>query len=69
MSSYGDRDEMVKLNIAGLKEVINEYRDDFIGKIFIGRRNGFFEGEDEALKLLQQEYQDNCCLRTCKCHD
>lgn len=58
VSSYGDREERVKLNIDSLKEVINEYRNDFIGKIFIGRRSGFFDGEDEALKSLQQEYQD-----------
>lgn len=58
VSSYGDRDEMVKLNVDGIREVINEYRNDFIGKIFVGKRNGFFDGQEEALKSLQQEYPD-----------
>lgn len=58
VSSYGDRDEMVRLNIDGIKEVINEYRNDFVGKIFIGKRNGFFDEQDDALKSLQQEYED-----------
>lgn len=58
VSSYGDRDEMVKLNIDALKEVIDEYKDNFIGKIFIGKRKGFFDEYDEDLKLLQQTYQD-----------
>lgn len=58
VSSYGDRDEMVKLNVDGIREVINEYRNDFIGKIFIGKRSGFFDGQEDALKSLQQEYPD-----------
>ena len=58
VSSYGDRDGMVKLNIKGINEVINEYHDDFIGKIFIGRRSGFFDEQDDALISLQQEYQN-----------
>ncbi|WP_455587646.1 type I-B CRISPR-associated protein Cas7/Cst2/DevR [Bacteroides sp.] len=58
VSSYGDRDEMVKLNIDALKEVFDEYKDNFIGKIFIGRRKGFFDEYDEDLEKLQQTYQD-----------
>lgn len=58
VSSYGDRDEMVKLNIDAIREVISEYRNDFIGKLFIGKRSGFFDGQDADLKSLQQEYQD-----------
>lgn len=58
VSSYGERDEMVRLNIEGIKEVINEYRNNFVGKIFIGKRNGFFDEQDDTLKSLQQEYED-----------
>lgn len=50
--SEGEREERAKLNIAGLNEVITDYASDFIGKIFIGRRRGFFEEYDSALKEI-----------------
>lgn len=58
VSTYGDRDEMVKLNVEGIREVIDEYWNDFIGKIFIGRRSGFLDDRHDALRALQQEYPD-----------
>lgn len=53
--SEGEREERAKLNIAGLKEVITDYASDFIGKIFIGRRSGFFEEYDSALNDISNE--------------
>lgn len=50
--STGERDEKVILNIKGIKEVLEDYKDSFIGKIFIGRRSGFFEEYDKELKEL-----------------
>lgn len=58
VSSYGERDEMAKLNIEALKEVLTEYKDDFIGKIFIGRRTGFWDDMEYDLKDLQQQYAE-----------
>lgn len=58
ISSYGDKDEMIKLSIDALKEVIDEYKNNFIGKIFIGKRKGFLDEYDEDLKNLQQTYVD-----------
>lgn len=57
-SSYGDRDEMVKLNIDALKEILDEYKDNFIGTVFIGKRKGFFDEYDKELNELQQSYQN-----------
>ena len=58
VKSKGDRDEAAVLNIEGLDEVLTDYRDSFIGKVFIGRRNGFFDDNSESLKNLQAKYED-----------
>lgn len=58
ISGYGDKDEMIKLNTDALKEVIDEYKDNFIGKIFIGKRRGFLDEYDNDLKDLQQTYSN-----------
>mgnify|MGYP003543540968 CR=1 FL=1 len=56
--SRGDRDERALLNITGLREVLNEYKENFIGKVFIGRRSGFFDDYDKELKELADDYKD-----------
>lgn len=55
VKSTGDRDETAELNIKGLKEIIEDYKDDFEGKIFIGRRSGFFDDDDKELKALEND--------------
>lgn len=57
-TSRGDRDEQAVLNVAGLKEVLDEYKDNFIGKVFVGRRSGFFDDYDKDLKELAENYKD-----------
>lgn len=42
VSSYGDRDEMVKLNIKRIREVINEYHDRFYRKNFHRKKKWLF---------------------------
>jgi CRISPR-associated regulatory protein, DevR family len=58
VKSQGERNNVAVLNIDGLKEVIEEYKDNYRGKIFIGKRKGFFDDENEVLKKLQEEYKD-----------
>lgn len=58
VSSYGDRDEMARLNMDALKEVLAEYKEDFVGKVFIGKRTGFWDDTESELKGLQQQYAD-----------
>lgn len=58
IKSKGDRDENVVLNIEGLEEVLNEYKNTFKGKVFVGKRSGFFDDENEGLKNLQKKYND-----------
>ncbi|KAA6350676.1 hypothetical protein EZS27_001904 [termite gut metagenome] len=56
----GAYDDIAILNIDGLREVLKEYRDTFIGQVFIGKRNGFLNDEDGSLKALveEEEYKD-----------
>lgn len=55
VKSNGEREERTILNIEGLKQVISDYRDDFVGKIFIGRRSGFFDEYDKELEALVEK--------------
>jgi len=55
-SASGRDNDIVDLNINALKEVLNDYKDNFQGTVFIGRRTGFMDDKDEALKALQNEY-------------
>jgi len=42
----GINKQTVKFNADGLVEVLNDYKDQFEGKIYIGVRNGFLDRED-----------------------
>lgn len=48
--------EKVILNIEGIKEVLNDYKDQFQGTIFIGKRSGFMDEYNEELKALETEF-------------
>lgn len=58
VSSEGEREERIKLNIDGIREIIEEYKDTFVGKIFIGKRTGFMNDYDKELQKLQEDYCD-----------
>lgn len=58
-SSEGMNNDKVYLNIDGIKEVLKDYKDQFEGKVFIGRRSGFldeYNGELKELESLGDEY-------------
>ena len=55
VKSEGDNDEKAVLNISGLKEVIEDYKHDFVGKIYIGKRSGFFDEDNQDLENLAKE--------------
>ncbi len=54
----GVKNEKVLLNIDGLKEVLNDYKDQFKGTIFIGKRSGFMDEYNNELKGLETEYSN-----------
>ena len=58
VKSRGDRDEVAILNIEGLSEVLTDYKDNFVGKVFIGKRNGFFDDEIESLNELKDRFSE-----------
>lgn len=63
-TNTGAYDEYATLDIDALTEVIKDYKDDFKGKIFIGKRAGFMDEKNDALKKLQEENTDLIELRT-----
>lgn len=48
--------ERALLNVEGLKEVLTDYKEQFIGTIFIGKRSGFMDEYNDALKALETEF-------------
>lgn len=58
VTSYGEHEEFVKFNEQVLREILHEYKDTFEGKVFIGRRAGFFDDFDESFKAIQHDYAD-----------
>ncbi|MDR1895408.1 MAG: type I-B CRISPR-associated protein Cas7/Cst2/DevR [Prevotellaceae bacterium] len=55
-SSGGIKDDIIDLNISALKEVLSDYKNDFQGTVFIGRRSGFFDNKANELSALETEY-------------
>lgn len=60
----GAYDEYATLDIDALKEVITDYKNDFEGKIFIGKRAGFMDEKNDALKKLVEESSKLIELKT-----
>jgi len=58
VKSDGISNEKVLLNIEGLKEVLNDYKEQFQGVIFIGKRSGFLDEYDVELKALEKEFSN-----------
>ncbi len=52
----GQRGEIALLNVEGLKEVLNDYKAQFKGTIFIGKRSGFLDDYNDSLKGLESEF-------------
>ncbi|MFW5804831.1 MAG: type I-B CRISPR-associated protein Cas7/Cst2/DevR [bacterium] len=64
-SNYSNSGEYyAELNIDGLQEVIKDYKADFKGKIFIGKRKGFWDSKDDELKQLKNDFKDLIELKT-----
>jgi CRISPR-associated protein Cst2 len=66
VSNTGVYNEYAELNIDALKEIISDYKNDFEGKIFIGKRAGFMDERNEELKAFESdnEFKDLIVLST-----
>ena len=58
VKNAGERNERVVLNMEGLRQVLIDYKDTFVGKLYIGRRSGFFDEYDEDIKTLVSDFDD-----------
>ena len=63
-TNTGAYDEYATLNIDALKEVITDYKNDFVGKIFIGKRSGFLDEKNNELQTLETNFPDIIELKT-----
>ena len=52
----GQRSEKTVLNIVGIKEVLNDYKNQIIGTVFIGKRSGFLDEHNDELTKLATEF-------------
>ncbi len=57
-SNEGSGNEKAYLNVEGLKEVLKDYKEQFQGTVFIGRRSGFMDDYAEELKTLEALGED-----------
>lgn len=55
-SAYGKDNDIVDLNIEALSEVLSDYKDNIVGTVYIGRRSGFLDEKDIALKSLESAF-------------
>ena len=53
VKNTGKNDEIAQLNLEGLREVLSDYKSTFEGKVFIGKRSGFFDEENKSLEELK----------------
>lgn len=53
VSSEGISNEKAYLNVEGIKEVLKDYKEQFVGKVFIGRRSGFLDDYAQELEQLK----------------
>jgi CRISPR-associated protein Cst2 len=56
--SQGRKDEKAVLNVEGLKEVLLDYKSQFQGTVFIGKRSGFMDEYNDELKALETEFDN-----------
>ena len=57
-SASGPDGDIADLNIDALKEVIIDYKDNFVGNIFIGKRTGFMDEKTAKLKELESQFSN-----------
>lgn len=64
VKGVGIRDNAAKLNIEGIEEVLKDYKETIVGNVFIGKRSGFMDEDNDALKVLVEKYNGLVVLGT-----
>jgi len=62
--SSGDRDDVAFLNVQAIREILRDYKDTFVGKVFVGRRVGFMDDYSQELDELKKSFGDIIVLST-----
>lgn len=57
-TNTGAYDEYATLDVDALREVIKDYKEDYVGKIFIGKRAGFMDEKNNDLAKLTEDFKD-----------
>lgn len=57
-SATGKDNDIVDLNIDALSEVLSDYKENFQGTVFIGRRTGFLDEKANSLKALEEKFSN-----------
>lgn len=60
----GAYDEYADLDIIAIKEAIKDYKSDFEGKIYIGKRSGFMDEKNDEILSLKTEFQELIEIKT-----
>lgn len=58
VKSDGAKDDVAVLNVEGIKEVLIDYKETFVGKIFIGIRSGFMDEAKSELIVLEKDFEN-----------
>jgi CRISPR-associated protein Cst2 len=54
----GMNNEKALLNVEGLREVLHDYKDQFVDTVFIGKRSGFLDDYNIELAELVKEFEN-----------
>lgn len=57
VKNEGVNNDKALLNIEGIKEVITDYKDQFQGNIFIGKRSGFMDEYNKELADFAEQFE------------
>jgi len=58
VTNTGMNNEIISLNISGLKEILEDFKDQIKGNVFIGKTDGFLNDFDSDLKKLAEEFSN-----------
>ncbi|RDC62298.1 type I-B CRISPR-associated protein Cas7/Cst2/DevR [Adhaeribacter pallidiroseus] len=58
VKNEGRNNEKALLNIEGLREVLQDYKEQFKGVVFIGKRSGFMDEYNDDLATLAGEFEN-----------
>ncbi len=59
-------DDVARLNVASIRQILRDYQDQFLTKLYVGREEGFMDDIAGALDELSEEFKDQIVVTTVK---